>query len=158
MSDEPAAPAANTAISRDETIHKQRLANILPHRYQPGVSKPPPPHLPAWQTLAKEARKHGAKAVQVLAEALDHRDAKVRIVAARELLDRGFGKAPLVQADEPVKQTIDLSRLSDEQLRALRDMAETLANAGARAAPVESVLAEDDGTPTIDNPPQPSNT
>lgn len=48
--------------------------------------------------------------------------ANLRIVAARELLDRGWGKAPVViEIDEPAAddEPFDTSRLTSEQLQEL---------------------------------------
>ena len=49
--------------------------------------------------LAAKAREHADKALEVLSSALSDADAKVRIAAAKELLDRGFGKAVAMTAD-----------------------------------------------------------
>lgn len=45
------------------------------------------------------AREHKDKALDVLVSAMDEDDAKVRIAAAREILDRGFGKPVTMSAD-----------------------------------------------------------
>ena len=42
--------------------------------------------------LGTKAREYGDKCIEVLADALDSDDVKTRIAAARELLDRGYGK------------------------------------------------------------------
>jgi hypothetical protein len=56
--------------------------------------------------LAAKAREHADKALDVIAAALDDQDPKVRIAAAKEIFDRGFGK--------PVTMTADVSkRLED---------------------------------------------
>ena len=49
--------------------------------------------------IAAKAREHADKALDVLVGALDEEDAKVRITAARELLDRGYGKPVTMTAD-----------------------------------------------------------
>lgn len=72
------------------------------------------------------ARQHGAEMIKVLASIAKNTkkpDAS-RVAAAKELLDRGYGRAitMLSGPDEgpiPVKNTVDLSGLSPEQLRAI---------------------------------------
>ena len=56
--------------------------------------------------IASKAREHGDKALDVLAKALDDDDTKVRITAAKELLDRGYGK--------PLTMTADVSNRLDD--------------------------------------------
>jgi hypothetical protein len=48
--------------------------------------------------LREAARKHCPKAIEVVAKCLDHKDAKVRLLAANIMLERGYGK-PEVKAD-----------------------------------------------------------
>lgn len=56
--------------------------------------------------IAALARQHTDKALDVLVSALDDADAKVRISAAKEIIDRGFGK--------PVTMTADVSKRLDD--------------------------------------------
>lgn len=56
--------------------------------------------------IAALARQHTDKALDVLANALDDEDARVRVAAAKELLDRGFGK--------PIAMTADVTRRLDD--------------------------------------------
>ena len=44
--------------------------------------------------IAALARAHTDKAVQVLVDGMDSTDERVKIAAAKEILDRGYGKAP----------------------------------------------------------------
>lgn len=44
--------------------------------------------------ITELARGHGKKCIEVLAALLDHKDAKIRAIAADKLLERGFGKPP----------------------------------------------------------------
>lgn len=62
--------------------------------------------------IAAKAREHGPKALEVLVNALDDGDAKTRITAARELLDRGYGKPVTMTADVTNK----LGDLDDDTL------------------------------------------
>lgn len=68
--------------------------------------------------LGAKAREYGDRCIQVLAEALDSADVKTRIAAARELLDRGYGK-PLTMTAEVSNR---LGELDDETLTAAIDM------------------------------------
>ena len=56
--------------------------------------------------LGTKAREYGDKCIEVLADALDSDDVKTRIAAARELLDRGYGK--------PLTMTAEVSNRLDE--------------------------------------------
>ena len=77
--------------------------------------------------IAKIAREHGDRALDVLVNALDDDDGRIRIAAAREILDRGYGKPVTMTADV----TNRLEELDDDflesaiaQLRASTDAAE----------------------------------
>ncbi|WP_245514670.1 MULTISPECIES: DUF5681 domain-containing protein, partial [unclassified Mesorhizobium] len=65
-------------------------------KFQPGQSGNPGGRP---KGIAAKAREHADRAVEVLAEALDDDDTKTRIAAAKEILDRGFGKALTMTAD-----------------------------------------------------------
>ncbi len=56
--------------------------------------------------IAAKARELGDKALDVLRDALADDDARTRIAAAKEILDRGYGKA--------VQMTADVSKALDE--------------------------------------------
>lgn len=56
--------------------------------------------------IAAIAREHCDRAIDVLAEALDDEDRRIRIAAANSLLDRGYGK--------PITMTADVSKKLDE--------------------------------------------
>ncbi len=64
--------------------------------------------------LGTKAREYGDKCIEVLATALDSDDVKTRIAAARELLDRGYGK-PLTMTAEVTNR---LGELDDDTLDA----------------------------------------
>lgn len=63
-----------------------------------GISGNPRGRPKADYTLAAEAKKHTKKALQALVEIVSDRESPQRVSAARELLDRGWGKSPLVLA------------------------------------------------------------
>jgi HEAT repeat protein len=56
--------------------------------------------------IAAKAREHTDKAVEVLVGGLEDDDARVRIAAAKELLDRGYGK--------PLTMTADVTKRLDD--------------------------------------------
>ncbi len=56
--------------------------------------------------IAAKAREHTDSALQVLVDGLSDEDPRVKIAAAKEILDRGFGK--------PVSMTADVTRKLDE--------------------------------------------
>lgn len=49
--------------------------------------------------IAAKAREHTDKALDVLVEGMADEDPKVRVAAAKELLDRGWGKSLTMTAD-----------------------------------------------------------
>ncbi len=76
------------------------------------------PALPA--EFREQIRSHSAAAIAVLVRALDDEDARVRVAAAKELLDRGYGK-PATVADVTLRQEpVDLAQA---HLRALLELA-----------------------------------
>lgn len=80
--------------------------------------------------MAAKAREHADKALQVLVEALGDQSGKVRISAARELLDRGFGKSISMTADVS-KRLDDMDDASlDTAIDALRAAIGAPADAG----------------------------
>jgi hypothetical protein len=67
--------------------------------------------------IAALAREHKDKALSVLVEAMDDDDGRVRIAAAREILDRGFGKSVVMTADVSDK----LDDMDDDAIDAALD-------------------------------------
>lgn len=72
-------------------------------KFQPGVSGNPGGRP---KGIAAKAREHADKAVEVLVGGLEDDDARVRIAAAKELLDRGYGK--------PLTMTADVTKRLDD--------------------------------------------
>lgn len=80
--------------------------------------------MPDGRTLAEAAREHSPAALQVLLDALKRPD--TAFAAAKELLDRGFGRAPQsVEVGGPdggpieTRSQVDISGLTEDQKRAL---------------------------------------
>jgi hypothetical protein len=66
--------------------------------------------------LRELAREHTERALQVIVAALDDDDARVRIAAAKELLDRGYGKPSQEVVATGGSVVLGFANLSDEEL------------------------------------------
>ena len=78
--------------------------------------------------IAAKAREHGDKALAVLSDALADPDPRTRIAAAKEILDRGYGKAVVMTADV----TKALDEFDDDTLdAAISAVRSALESAGA---------------------------
>ncbi len=75
------------------------------------------------RTLKQVCRDHSESAVAALVEILADGSETARLTAAKELLDRGWGRAtqPVSGDDEepPIRTAVDLSGLSTASLREL---------------------------------------
>jgi hypothetical protein len=67
--------------------------------------------------IAAKAREHTDRALTVLSDALEDDDKRVAVAAAKELLDRGWGKSVSMSADVTNK----LSEIDDDSLDAAID-------------------------------------
>ena len=68
--------------------------------WQPGQSGNPGGRPKVLGAFRERLREHADKAVQTLVDALDDENARVRVAAAAELLDRAYGKAPQALTNE----------------------------------------------------------
>ena len=85
--------------------------------------------------IAAIARQHTDRAVEVLVNAMGSDDERVQIAAAKEILDRGYGKAPVFTADL-TKRLDDLDDDAlDAAIDAIRDALRNGSAAGDGARP-----------------------
>ena len=80
--------------------------------------------------IAAIARQHTDRAMDVLTAAMDDPDARVRVAAAKEILDRGYGKAPAFTVD----LTNRLDDMDDDALDAAIDAIRDAIRAGNAAS------------------------
>ncbi len=73
-----------------------------------GVSGNPRGRAKSDFSLAELARKHTKDALEVLVEVLHDSEHPQRVTAAKELLDRGWGKAPMILAADGMATTITI--------------------------------------------------
>ena len=92
-------------------------------RFKPGQSGNPSGRP---QGIAAKARAHTDRALEVLRDGLEDDDARVRVAAAKEILDRGWGKPLTMSADVTKK----LDSFDDEQLDAAIAVLESIVGAG----------------------------
>ena len=86
-------------------------ATVIGRPFQPGQSGNPGGRP---KGIAAIARQHTDKAIEVLVNGMSSDDERVQIAAAKEILDRGYGKAPVFTADLTGK----LDDLDDDALDA----------------------------------------
>lgn len=83
----------------------------------PGYSGNPSGRAPVPEDIRDAVKQHTHKAVLVLAEGLDDVDPRVRIVCAKEILDRALGRPATATGEEAKVESIQQS-----YLQALKDM------------------------------------
>lgn len=77
---------------KPEIKRAERTMPPVGHRFPRGVSGNPGGRPAGYGAMRDAARAHTDAALSVLVEALDDDDARIRIVAATALLDRGWGR------------------------------------------------------------------
>lgn len=85
--------------------------------------------------IAAQAREHTEAALTVLVNGMADEDARVRVAAAREILDRGWGKPLTMTADV----TKALDDLSDDDVS---DILAAIREARELGAPADGVAGE----------------
>lgn len=96
-------------------------------QFKPGVSGNPGGRPKGIAAIAREQKD---KAMEVLTAAMDDEDSRVRIAAAREILDRGYGK-PLTMSADVTDRLDDLDEDAiDAALSAVRDVIATRKETG----------------------------
>ncbi|QQR69845.1 MAG: hypothetical protein IPI58_04150 [Alphaproteobacteria bacterium] len=113
---------------------------------EPSDSCPPPPRKPKPKTAESEhvttlARAHTAKAIAALAEILhDEDDPRIRVAAARALLERGWGRPAAMNEDETSMNETDATQreqAGQEAYRLLEQLASHKRGGGARPDAVD---------------------
>ncbi len=76
------------------------------------------------RTLTDLAREHTVEAVQTLADIMRDEGAPAasRVAAADKILNRGWGQAPQTVTLADVREPLDLSGMTDDQLTALETL------------------------------------
>lgn len=126
--------------AKSGAVQRNALGQFLPGSHPgPGPGRKPITTRERMSRAQMErfAREHAATALGALVEiATTGESEAARVTAADKLLDRGYGKAaqPITGEDGgPVQVAYDLSRLSIEQLRQLREIAQAASGAEAKS-------------------------
>ena len=88
-------------------------------RFAPGTSGNPTGRPPLPEEIRTRIRDYTDQAIDVLVKAMSHEDPRVAVLAAKEMLDRGWGKAPTTSDVTLRQQEIDPSAAHLEALRSL---------------------------------------
>ena len=100
--------------SRDD-LRDKRVANLIP--FQKGQSGNPGGKNKQIEEMKSLARDNGTKALNRIIELIDSEDPRVCLMAAKEVLDRAFGKVKAEDEEPGAKSskavTINIMRFSD---------------------------------------------
>ena len=96
-------------VSENRRISERSLANL--NRFQAGRSGNPAGRPKIAAEVRDLARQHGPHAFERIVELIDDPDPRIALMAAKEVLDRAYGRAPQhidpdPQVAEPVKLII----------------------------------------------------
>ena len=104
----------NVTDSRDD-LRDKRVANLIP--FQKGQSGNPGGKNKQIEEMKSLARDNGTKALNRIIELIDSEDPRVCLMAAKEVLDRAFGKVKAEDEEPGAKSskavTINIMRFSD---------------------------------------------
>ena len=105
-------PESNSQVS-DGSV--RRLANLKP--FQRGVSGNPGGK-PKGEDVRSLARKNTKRAMERIVELIDDEDPRVALMAAKEVLDRAYGKPKMIEDDDGGDRknvTINIVRYADDK-------------------------------------------
>ena len=105
-------PESNAQVS-DGSV--RRLANLKP--FQRGVSGNPGGK-PKGEDVRSLARKNTKRAMERIVELIDDEDPRVALMAAKEVLDRAYGKPKMIADDDGGDRknvTINIVRYADDK-------------------------------------------
>lgn len=121
-----------------EVLAPETLAPIPQQRglikWAPGQSGNPAGRSKRFHEVTAAAQEKSLQAIDKLAQLMNCGDERVELMAASALLDRAFGKPKEVKADDSAASKPDLSRLTPEELSALRRVMVRLATPDAPPA------------------------
>lgn len=94
-----------------------RAAHLAEHCFKPGQSGNPNGRPKVPNEVKRLAREASPRAMQKLIALIDNDDAKVALMAAKEVLDRAYGKVAPAEDDETGAKnvTINIVKLTDDR-------------------------------------------
>jgi hypothetical protein len=109
---------ASASSQRLDKANDGRGSNLEPYKFQPGKSGNPSGKSKRFEEIRTVARQHSTKAILRLVELVGSEDERVALLAAREILDRGFGRPkPAGASDADQGQlTINIVRFSEDAM------------------------------------------
>ncbi len=85
--------------------------------------------------ITARARAHTERAIAVLVDSLNDDDVRIRIAAAKELLDRGWGKTLTMNADQSDRLEAFDDQSLDRAIAILRDLVGSAVESGSGEEP-----------------------
>lgn len=113
---------------------------LLPYRRNPEGENTPPEQAPddpsgTPRGITAKARRHTDQAIEVLVSGLQDEDVRIRMAAAKELLDRGWGKTLTMNADLTDRLESFDDQSLDKAIAILRDLVGSAVESGDREEP-----------------------